>query len=226
MYARMSRTVFYVVMLVFTMQIMAVRSSVLAQKPLPYNRETSVTIIYEKQHVYGGRLDNAKAAFARLTTFFDADPFVRAVAPTGTEPHRTELARQPFSFLRDVLRSSMLPKQGFVVTQFGFGYGACGAPSLLHELVNTAMFKDADGEEKSVFEPLAWVRERNPTYGRYGVAIYLDPDLAGKRTKDYRWRLNPAYDGPPPRITITFSDDVATLPGGAQATMTMRYGDE
>ncbi|MCC7206751.1 MAG: hypothetical protein IT323_05565 [Anaerolineae bacterium] len=172
----------------------------------PLEREYSVSIMYEAEHTYAGRLANARAAFAMLQVFFDSDPF----APDDE-----------YSFLRDVLRNTMLPEQGYVMTQYGFGYGACGAPSLLNHLARTAVFLDADGTEQPVFEVIQFTRERNPTYGRYGAAIFLD--LTGPRSKDYVWRLNPAYDGPMPRITITIDD---ADPEKVTVTMTMRYGDE
>lgn len=169
-------------------------------------RTHSVSFTYEVQHVYAGRLVNAQAAFAMLQGFFDSNPFRSGVT---------------YSFLRDVLRNTMLPDQGYVMTMYGFGYGACGAPSLLNQLVRTAMFRDEDGVERPVFEALEWTRENSATYGRYGVAIFLD--LTGPRSKDYVWRLNPAYDGPPPRITIAFDEND---PDAIVVTMTMHYADE
>lgn len=171
-------------------------------------REHTVSIIYERQYVYGGRLINSKVAFEKLQEFFEGNPFAE-------QPYKT------YSFLADVLKNTMLPRQGYVMTQYGFGYGACGAPSLLNELVATATFMDSDGTENPVFEAVAWTRERNPTYGPYGVAIYLDPE--GKRTRDYRWRLNAAYDGPPPQITVSFEE---TGKDSAMVTLSMRYADE
>lgn len=172
----------------------------------PLEREYSVMITYEAEHSYAGRLANARAAFAMLQAFFDSDPF----AP-GEE----------YSFLSDVLKNTMLPDQGYVMTQYGFGYGACGASSLLNHLARTAAFRDADGTEQPVFEVLQFTRERSPTYGRYGAAIFLD--LEGPRSKDYVWRLNPAYDGPAPRIHISI-DDINS--DQVIVTMTMRYADE
>lgn len=177
-----------------------------ANAPLQ-ERIYTVSITYQREQVYGGRLTNSKVAFGMLQKFFDTNPFVRR--------------QKNFSFLMDALGSSMLPRQGYVMTMFGYGYGACGAPSLLNQLVNTAAFRDSDGREKPVFEVLVWKRENNRTYGAHGVAIFLDP--AGKRTSDYKWRLNPSYDGPPPQLKITFIEigqDEATV------YMTMRYADE
>lgn len=169
-------------------------------------REAVATITYERKDVYAGRLSNSKAAFDLLQAFFDSNPFGKRIT---------------FSFLKDVLKSSMRRDQGFVNTPLGFGYGACGAPSLLNQLAHTAMFRDSDGQEKPLFEPRRWTRERNPTYGPHGVAIFLDP--SGERSTDYRWRLNPAYDGPPPEIYIDFDE---RSPRSAVVTMTVIYADE
>lgn len=177
----------------------------LAADPLNARAHT-VSMTYDRKHVYAGRLTNAKAAFAMLQTFLDTDPFVQ---------------KRNFSFLKDVLRGSMLPSQGYVMTMFGYGYGACGAPSLLNQLVRTAMFRDNDGVEKPVFEALVWRRENSPTYQGYGVAILLD--TKGGRSSDYIWRVNPAYDGPAPQISLTLDQ---TGPEAATITMTMHYADE
>jgi hypothetical protein len=173
----------------------------------PLNARThTVSMTYDRKQVYAGRLTNAKAAFAMLQTFFDGQPFVQ---------------KRNFSFLKDVLRGSMLPSAGYVMTMFGYGYGACGAPSLLNQLVRTALFRDSDGLEKPVLEALVWRRENSPTYKGYGVAILLD--TKGGRSSDYVWRVNPAYDGPAPQISITMTQ---TGPEAAVVTMTMHYADE
>jgi hypothetical protein len=177
-----------------------------ARASSPLAREHSVSISYEAEHTYAGRLTNARAAFAMLQVFFDSDPF----APG-----------EQYSFLSDVLKNTLLPEQGYVMTQYGFGYGACGAPSLLNQLARTATFRDSDGTEQPVFEVLEFTRERSPTYGRYGAAIFLD--LTGPRSKDYVWRLNPAYNGPAPHIQIAVDD---ADPAHVTVTMSMRYADE
>jgi hypothetical protein len=177
----------------------------LAADPLD-GRVYSVSMTYDREQVYAGRLTNAKAAFAMLQTFLDTDPFGQ---------------KRNFSFLKDVLRGSMLPSEGYVMTMFGYGYGACGAPSLLNQLVRTAVFRDSDGVEKPVLEALVWRRENSPTYKGYGVAILLD--TRGGRSSDYVWRVNPTYDGPAPQISITLSQ---TGPETATVTMTMHYADE
>src|SRR5512143_3902705 len=77
--------------------------TVLAADPLNA-RVHAVSITYDRQQVYAGRLTNAKAAFAMLQRFLDTDPFAQ---------------KRNFSFLKDVLRGSMLPSQGYVMTMFG-----------------------------------------------------------------------------------------------------------
>lgn len=169
-------------------------------------RTAEARITYYAQHVYGGRLTNAQASFARLEQWLAKNPFTQ---------------RRTYSFTGDVLEDSMLEEQGFVDTIYGFGYGACGAPSLLNQLVHTARFIDSDGAEKPLFEVRRWNRERNPTYGPFGAAIYVDP--TGERDSDYRWRINPAYDGTTPKIEITFE---VTGNKSAHAVMIVTYADE
>jgi len=173
---------------------------------LTTTRTAEARITYYAQHVYGGRLTNAQAAFARFERWLAKNPFAE---------------RRTYSFTRDVLEDSMLEEQGFVDTAYGFGYGACGAPSLLNQLVHTARFIDSDGTEKPLFEVRRWTRERNPTYGPFGAAIYVDP--TGKRASDYRWRINPAYDGATPKIEISFQ---MTGDKSAEVLMTVTYTDE
>jgi hypothetical protein len=165
----------------------------------------SVSITYEVADVYAGRLENARAAFSALEAFFESEPFSE---------------RRTFSFLRDVLNNTMLPDDGFVMTAYGFGYGACGAPSLLNHLVQTATFRAADGSVQAVWQARAWTRERSRVYGRHGVAIYLD--LTGARQKDYKWRLNPLYSGDAPRLWLAYDD---STPGALTVTLTMEYDE-
>lgn len=153
---------------------------------------------------YKGRLINAKAAFVQLQTFFDG---------TAMQPGT------PYSFIHAVLHDTISPDAGYVMTEKGYGYGACGASSLLHNLVSNALFRDEDGIEKPLFEALSiWTWTGDPTYGPYGATIRVDP--TGKHVKDYVWRLNPAYSGAAPTIKITFDEATNT------ASMTVSYADE
>ncbi|GAB4546330.1 MAG: hypothetical protein OHK0023_05750 [Anaerolineae bacterium] len=170
------------------------------------HREISVRITYATENVYGGRLENALASFTKLQAFFDGTVYGEA---------------RSYSFLKDVLQGNMTEADGFVNTYYGFGYGACGAPSLLNHLVHEATYRDSDGTIKPVLEMRRWKRERNPTYGKYGAAIFLDPQ--GTRSSDYMWRINPDYDGQLPRIRIDFE---RTGESSATVTMTMMYTDE
>jgi hypothetical protein len=168
-------------------------------------RTYTVQMTYVRSDNYKNRLVNARAAFDQLQAFFDRVTFKRGVN---------------YSFLHDVLHDNMTPEKGYVNTEKGYAFGACGASSLLNKLVQTATFRDKDGKVKPVFQAiLVWTWKGDKTYGKYGATIYLD--LTGKRiNKDYVWRLNPAYDGPSPRITSQFDMDAMTV------SLTMSYADE
>jgi hypothetical protein len=167
-------------------------------------RTQAVQMTYVRADNYKNRLINARAAFDQMQVFFDKVEFKRGFN---------------YSFLRDVLHGSMMPSQGYVNTPKGYAYGACGATSVLNQLVQTATFRDSDGKEKPVFQTIMiWTWKGDKTYGKYGATIFLDP--TGVKNKDYIWRLNPAYDGPPPKITGQFDMDAETV------YLTMTYADE
>jgi Beta-lactamase enzyme family len=168
------------------------------------SRTITVEMKYVRGDNYKNRLINAQAAFNQMNDFFGRVEFKRGFN---------------YSFLRDVLQGSMMPEQGYVNTPKGYAFGACGASSVLNKLVQTAMFRDSDGKEKNVFQTIMiWTWKGDKTYGQYGATIFLDP--SGVRSKDYIWHLNPAYDGPPPKITAQFDMAAETV------TLTMAYGDE
>jgi hypothetical protein len=168
-------------------------------------RTYTVQMTYVQSDNYRNRLVNAKAAFDQLQAFFDTVTFKHGVN---------------YSFLRDVLHGSLTPENGYVNTEKGYAFGACGASSLLNKLVQTATFRDQGGKEVPVFQAtLVWTWKGDKTYGKYGATIYLDP--TGKRiNKDYVWHLNPAYDGPAPRVTSQFDMDSMAV------SLTMTYADE
>ena len=168
-------------------------------------RTYTVQMTYVQSDNYRNRLVNAKVAFDQLQAFFDKVTFKRGVN---------------YSFLRDVLHGSLTPEKGYVNTEKGYAFGACGASSLLNRLVQTATFRDKDGNEAPVFQAsLVWTWKGDKTYGKYGATIYLDP--TGKRiNKDYVWHLNLAYDGPAPHVTSQF--DLGTM----TVSLTMTYADE
>jgi len=149
-------------------------------------RITTVGLVYVT--TYHNRLINAQASVAQLQQFLDT---------VHWEP------RRQYSFLRDVMHNSVRPADGYVNTPLGFGYGSCGASTLLNKLVQTAMFRDKDDQEKPLFKTvMIWTWRGDRTYGKYGATIYVDP--TGKHTRDYVWQLNPEYDGPPPLMTTHF----------------------
>src|SRR5258708_7669467 len=153
---------------------------------------------------YKNRLTNSQATVNIMQKFFD------------TVEWRQD---QQYSFLRDVVHNNFKPDDGFVGTPLGYAYGSCGASSLLNKLVKTTKFRDSDGVLKPVFETVVvhtWSGDKN--YGKWGATNFLDP--TGKKTEDYIWKLNPDYDGPPPKITTNF--DMV----GETVSITMQYGDE
>src|SRR5260221_3068541 len=153
---------------------------------------------------YKNRLTNSQATVNIMQKFFD------------TVEWRQD---QQYSFLRDVVHNNFKPDDGSVGTRLGYAYGSCGASSLLNKLVKTTKFRDSDGVLKPVFETVVvhtWSGDK--TYGKWGATTLLDP--TGKKTEDYIWKLNPDYDGPPPKITTNF--DMV----GETVSITMQYGDE
>src|SRR5258708_6212632 len=165
-------------------------------------RTASVGFVYVS--TYKNRLVNAQTAVVQMQHFFETVTWERG---------------RHYSFLRDVVHNDFRPDYGYVNTPLGFGFGSCGASSLLNKLVQTAMFRDSDGTEKHVFQTIMiWTWRGDKTYGKYGATIFLDP--AGVHTRDYIWQINPAYDGPPPKIMTNF-DMVAE-----KVDITMEYGDE
>lgn len=174
-----------------------------ADSPI-FNRTFSVQFTYFKADSYKNRLINAKAAFDELQKFFQKVKMKRGYS---------------YSFLRDVMHGSLLPEEGYVMSEKGYGFGACGASSLLNKLVQTATFRDSDGKDKPVFQTvMIWTWNGDRTYEKYGATIYLDP--ASTHTRDYIWKINPAYDGPAPEINIEFDMETETV------KMTMNYADK
>lgn len=163
-----------------------------------------IEMSYVEADNYRNRLVNAEAAFDQLQTFFDKVQW---------QPGKS------YSFLRMVLGGTFDPKFGYVMTEKGYAYGACGASSLLNQLVQTATFKDSSATEQPVFQTVVvWTWTGDKTYGEYGATIYLD--TTGKRkTKDYVWKLNPAYRGVLPKITLGFDKTKST------AHLMMTYSD-
>src|SRR5262249_53270462 len=67
---------------------------------------------------------------------------------------------------------------------------------------------------------MVWTWRGDKTYGKWGATIFIDSaGMKGHQTKDYIWRLNPAYSGPPPKITTHF--DMV----GETDSITMTYAD-
>jgi hypothetical protein len=175
-----------------------------ASTPKEAERRHYIEMDYVEADNYPNRLVNARAAFDQLQAFFDTVEW---------QPNKR------YSFLNHVLHGTFDPKAGYVMTEKGYAYGACGAPSLLNHLVQTATFRDWDGSVQPVFQAVSvWTWTGDDTYGPYGATIYLD--TTGTRiTKDYVWKLNPAYHGRAPKITIAF--DATTNTFG----LTMIYAD-
>jgi hypothetical protein len=167
-------------------------------------RDHTETIYFRTEGEDPARLTNAEVAFRQMQQFFDNVEFRQGVE---------------YSFNRDVLRNSMARSQGFVAAAAGFGDGANSAASLLNVMVHQARFWDADGIEKPVFEQTNGKPVKNDkSLGMYAVAIFVNS--GGGISLDYTWRLNPAYAGPPPRLTSQF--DKAT----AKVSLTMTYANK
>ncbi len=153
--------------------------------------------------VYKNRLVNAQVTINLMQKFFDKVDWKKETQ---------------YSFLRDVMHNQVSADDGFVNTPLGFGYGSCGGSSLLNKLVVTSKFRDTDGTEKPVFLPvLIWTWRGDKTYGKWGATIFVDP--SGVHTKDYIWKLNPAYNGMPPKISTHFDMQ------GETVSITMQYSD-
>lgn len=153
---------------------------------------------------YQNRLANSHATVIQMQKFFDSVQW---------KPD------YQYSFLRDVVHNNFTPDDGYVQTPLGFAYGSCGASSLLNKLAKTTMFRDTDGLLKPVFQTVVvhtWTGDK--TYGKWGATIFLDP--TGKKTEDFVWKLNPDYDGIPPKLTTNF--DMV----GETVSITMQYSDE
>jgi hypothetical protein len=162
------------------------------------------TITFRPESEDPARLVNAEVAFRQMQEFFDGVQFRQGVE---------------YSFNRDVLRDSMARSQGYVPAVAGFGDGANSAASLLNVMVHQARFWDSDGIEKPVFEQTSGRLAKNDkSLGMYAVAIFVNS--GGGLSLDYTWRLNPAYDGPPPRLTSRF--DTA----GAKVSLSMTYANK
>ncbi len=196
----------YVFLLLLVLACLAqATSSVRADSP--QQRVFTVSMTYPEKN-YRNRLVNAAAGFDQLQHFFDTVQW---------KPNFS------YSFLRDVLHNSLKADAGFVMTEEGYGYGLCGASSLLNRFVQTATFQDGSGKEQPLFQAvLVWTWNGDPTYGKYGATVYLD-NTGTKKNKDYVWILNPAYHGLAPqmmvhftledrtvKLTGTYSDSVAT----------------
>src|SRR3954453_6930921 len=94
------------------------------------------TVAFKYVTKYHNRLVNAQVAFKQLQVFFDKVDWQK---------------KRQYSFIRDVMHRTVDPNEGYVDTPLGFGFGSCGASSLLNKMVKTAMFRDSDGKEKPVF---------------------------------------------------------------------------
>jgi hypothetical protein len=168
-------------------------------------RTFSVSMTYPEVN-YKNRLVNAKVGFKKLQEFF---------SKVQWKP------KAQYSFLRDVIHYNMQPSDGYVMTEKGYGFGLCGASSILNKLVQTATYLDGDGTEKPLFETvLVWTWKGDPTYGKYGSTIFLGDSPSSKRNKDYVWTLNKAYNGVPPKLNIKYDDQTRTV------TLTATYSDE
>lgn len=167
-------------------------------------RTHTETISFPAEDRDDGRLTNAQIAFQQMQAFLDSGQFQHGV---------------DYSFNRDVLHDALARKLGYVTTKYGYGDGVNRAASLLNALVHQAKFWHSDGTEKPVFEQVqASPLKNDRTLGAYAVQIYLDP--AGVQSYDYVWRLNEAYDGPPPRIAVNFDGSAA------KASLTVTYADD
>src|SRR5579859_1682538 len=161
-------------------------------------------VTFKYTHVYKNRLLNAQASISQMQKFFDMVTF--------QHDHH-------YSFLRDVMHNQLASVDGYVETPLGYGYGSCGASSLLNKLVQTAVFHDKQGREQHVFQTIMiWTWRGDLTYGKYGATIFLGTS-GGNHTKDYIWQLNSGYAGPTPQITSSFDTQAQT------AQLTMTYGD-
>ncbi len=166
------------------------------------SRTHTVTMSFVDEASVPPRLTNAGAAFRLLGAFFDSTALQKGV---------------DYSFDGDILHNAMRPDDGFVAAPNGFGYGANAAASLLKNLVVNTAFWDSDGIEKPLFQRVSEAILRgDSTYSVYGVNI----GVGAGGTGDYVWHLNPAYDGPPPTITVQF-DAIAK-----SAALGAHYADE
>ena len=182
----------------------AVRSAQAQTVTIGAQRMQHVEMTYITADNYYNRLVNAEAAFNQLQLFLQTVNWQIGI---------------DYSFLGNVIGGSFNPDNGYVMTEKGFAYGACGASSLLNRLVKSTTFKDADGKDQPVFQTVVdWTWTGDKTYGPYGAPIYLDK--TGKRkTKDYIWQINSAYPGLSPQITLSFDPTTNT------AGLTMTYSD-
>jgi hypothetical protein len=168
------------------------------------SRVYTETVTYDESNADPGRLHNAEIGFRQLQAFFDTVQF-----QPGVE----------YSFNQDVLHDAIPRNLGYVDTKSGYGDGINGAASLLNALIHRALFWDSDGNQKPVFEPVhASPIKNDKLFGVYAVMIYLDG--SGAQSRDYVWRLNPAYSGPSPRITSYFDEEAVA------ASLTMTYADK
>src|SRR5579862_5556248 len=85
-------------------------------------RTQHVEMTYIAADNYKNRLVNAEAGFNQLKAFF---------AQVDWKPGIS------YSFLKDVLGGGFKAKNGYVMTEKGYAYGACGASTILNKLVQT-----------------------------------------------------------------------------------------
>jgi hypothetical protein len=162
-------------------------------------RTSSIVLRFVDNDLYPGRLTNFGIALRQLQTFFNKVSWEKGAT---------------YSFLNDVLTIDLKPPAPYVDTPNGFGYGINGAAVLMNKMILNTAFWDIDGIEKPVFLRVQYEALRlDRTYDVYGVNLR-------RPATDYTWRLNPAYDGTPPRIAIGFDE------AGARASMTVDYDDE
>src|SRR5258706_9853717 len=97
------------------------------------------TVAFKYVTKYHNRLVNAEVAFKQLQEFFDKVDWKKG---------------RQYSFIRDVMHYTVDPNGGYLDTPLGFGFGSCGASSLLNKMVKTSVFRDSDGKEKPVFQSI------------------------------------------------------------------------
>ncbi len=154
------------------------------------SRLTTVTIDYADS-LSSPQIANGKIAFRQMQAFFDATPLKSGVA---------------YSFTHDVLTNPL--QQGYIDAAGGFGDGISAAASALNMLVHKTWFWGQDGIERPLFEQVHATTVRDDkVFGVFAVALTLE----AAKPSDYLWRVNPAYDGPAPRISSELNTATAMI---------------